>query len=410
MVLFEEKKDCCGCGACANICPKSAISMKEDEHGFVYPYIDKDKCIECGACIKVCDLKQPVHNKEFEKKCCFAVRKDNEELLKSTSGGLFSVIAEYFLKQNGVVFGCTAERTESGFKVFHKAVKDVKELRHIQGSKYVQSNAQVCFAEVKEYLQQGIKVLFSGTPCQVAGLKSYLRKDYDNLYTIDLICHGTPNVKLLNSFIRFIEKKYHNTIQSFNFRKKYKNRDTNTFFYFDMEMKNGKHKKMFCKLASYYGYFLSGDIYRESCYQCKYACSERVGDITLGDGWGLDKLHPEYIDVNGGAIQIMYGSNSVILNTIKGEELFNQIQNDIFYYKATFEEVSKHNHQLLEPTKKNVLRDELLNAYLRDGYEAVDKLYFSRMNKKEYIKYKFYFPLKQAFPQSWIKIIKSIKG
>lgn len=410
MVLFEEKKDCCGCGACANICPKAAISMKEDEYGYVYPYIDAGKCIECGACEKICDMKKPVQNKEFEKNCYFAVRKDNEELMKSTSGGLFSVIAEYVLKQGGVVFGCTAERKDDEIKVFHKAVKDIKELKQIQGSKYVQSNAQICFSEVRECLQQGIKVLFCGTPCQVAGLKGYLRKDYDNLYTVDLICHGTPNVKFLNSFISFLEKKYHTTIQNFNFRKKYKNCDTNTFFYFDMEMKNGKHKKVFCKLLSYYGFFLSGDIYRESCYQCKYACPERVGDITLGDGWGLDKLHPEYVDANGGAIQIMYGSNSVILNSPKAEKIFSQIKNDIVFYNASFEEVSRHNHQLLEPTKKKTLREELLKAYVSQGYEAVDSLYYRRMNKKEFIKYKLYFPLKQAIPKNWIKAIKSIKG
>ena len=410
MILFEEKKDCSSCGACANICPKSAISMKEDEYGFLYPYIDKEKCVECGACTKVCDFRKPLTSSGVEKKCFFAVRKDSKELMHSTSGGLGSVIAESFLKQNGVVFGCVAERTDAGFKVYHKAVKDFKELNQIRGSKYVQSNAQVCFPEVKEYLQKGVKVLFSGTPCQVAGLKSYLRKDYDNLYTIDLICHGTPSVKLLNAFLHFMEKKYHNTIQNFNFRKKYKNRDTNTFFYFDMEMRNAKHKKMFCKLASYYGYFLSGDIYRESCYQCKYACPERVGDITLGDGWGLDKLPPEYIDVNGGAINIMYGSNSVILNTDKAREIFEQIQNDVTFYQATFEEVSKHNHQLLEPTPKKPLREELLQMFVTEGYEAIDKKYFDKMSKKEYIKFKFYFPLKQAIPKSLIKVMKSVKG
>lgn len=410
MVLFENKKDCCGCGACANICPKVAISMKEDEYGFIYPYIDEDKCIECGACTKVCDLKRSVPKRKLEKKCYFAVRKNSEELMKSTSGGVFSVIAEYVLKQNGVVVGCTAEHTEEGFKVFHKVVKDINELKQIQGSKYVQSNAQVCFAEVKNCLQQGTKVLFCGTPCQVAGLRGYLRKEYDNLYTIDLICHGTPNVKFLNSFITFLEKKYHNTIQSFNFRKKYTNCDTNTFFYFDMGMKNGKHKKVFCKLLSYYGFFLSGDIYRESCYQCKYACPERVGDITLGDGWGLDKLHPEYLSENGGAIQIMYGSNSIILNNVKAEEMFEQIQQEIVFYEASFDEVSKYNHQLLEPTKKKALHDELLEAYVTQGYEAVDRIYSNRMSKKEFIKYKIYFPLKQAIPKSLLKAIKSIKG
>lgn len=409
MILYDENRDCCACGACVNVCPKSAINMKEDEYGFVYPYIDADKCVECGACARVCDFKKPVQNKEFEKKCFFAARKDSDKLMKSTSGGVFSVVAEYILQQNGVVFGCTAERIDNGFKVYHKAVKDVNELDQIRGSKYVQSDAQVCFQEVKEHLEKGTIVLFSGTPCQVAGLKSYLMKDYDNLITVDLICHGTPNVKFLNSFIRFIEGKYHNTIQNFNFRKKYMNCDTNTFFYFDTEMQDGKHKKVFCKLLSYYGFFLSGDIYRESCYQCKYACPERIGDITLGDGWGLDKLHPEYIVDNGGAIQIMYGSNSVVVNTAKAEELLKCIEEKIVLYDATFEEVSKHNHQLLAPTPRKSLRDEILKLYSAKGYAAVDRLYFDRMSKKEYIKFKYYFPLKQAIPKSWIKAIKSIK-
>lgn len=410
MILYEEKKDCCACGACANICPKSAISMVEDENGFVYPQIDADKCVECGACSRVCDFKKPVVNKQFEKKCFFAARKDMNKLMKSTSGGLFSVIAENILQNKGVVFGCTAERTENGFKIYHKAIKDIKEINQIRGSKYVQSDAQICFPKVKELLQKGTTVLFCGTPCQVAGLKSYLMKDYDNLYTIDLICHGTPNVKFLNSFINFMEKKYHNTIQEFNFRKKYKNRDTNTFFYFDMNMKDGKHSKVFCKLVSYYGLFLSGDIYRESCYQCKYACPERVGDITLGDGWGMEKIHPEYIDVNGGAIKLIHGSNSVIINNVKGETLFNTIENDIVSYSATFDEVSKHNHQLIAPSDKKPMREEVFKTYSTQGYDGVDRLYFSKMSKKDYIVFKYYFALKQAIPKNLVKAIKSIKG
>lgn len=409
MVLFEEKKDCCGCGACAVVCPKAAISMKEDEQGFIYPYIDSNKCIECGACEKVCHLKNPIQLKGFEKKCYFAVRKDEEELMKSTSGGLFSVIAEYVLKENGVVFGCTMERIANGFKIYHKAVTKIEDLEQIRRSKYVQSDTHICFAEVKECLQKGIKVLFCGTPCQVAGLKSYLVKEYENLLTIDLICHGTPNAKFLNSFLRFMEKKYHNIIEDVQFRKKQKNYHAESY-YLDMMLDGGKHKKVFCKLTSYYGLFLSGDINRECCYQCKYACPQRVGDITLGDAWGLEKVHSEYTSEQGGAINMMYGTNSVIVNTQRAETLFKTIQKDIVCYDATFEEISKYNGQLLTPIPKSDLRDEIVHAYVSNGYKAVDKLYFSKMSKKEYIKFKFYFPLKQKIPRSWVKKIKSIKG
>lgn len=410
MILYKEKKDCSGCGACANICPKNAISMDEDEYGFVYPSVDQTKCIQCGACIKVCDLKRNEKAENLLSKCFWVVRKDNEKLLKSTSGGVFSTIAEKILNDGGSVFGCTAERQEKGFRIYHRMVDNITDMDLLRGSKYVQSDAQVCYGEIKKLLQQGKKVLFCGTPCQVAGLKNFLLKEYENLFTIDLICHGTPNQKFFNSFISFLEEKEHINITQFNFRKKYKNRDTNTFFYLDLNLKSGKHKKIFCKLASYYGLFLKGDIYRDSCYQCKYACPNRVGDITLGDGWGIDKLHPEYLDTQGGKIQSIYGCNSMMVNTVKGQTLLELMKNEVILYESCYEEISKHNHQLIAPSECSPLREQILTAYKKDGYRGVDQLYFSKMNRKEYIKYKYYFTLKQAISPKFIKKLKSLKN
>lgn len=407
MTLFENKRDCCACGACVNICPRDAISFVPDEYGFMYPNIDEESCIHCGACERVCDWKQQKNQTERKSKCYFAVRKDKDLLKRSTSGGMFSVMAENILEDGGIVFGCTLEKTQAGFFAHHIGVAKESELERLRGSKYVQSNTENTFSQVRMALNEGKKVLYCGTPCQIAGLKSFLKKKYETLYTIDLICHGAPNQKLFNDFIRYVEKKRHWKIGQVEFRKKYDNVNSASLFYFACQTESGS-KREFSKLLSYYGCFLDGDIYRESCYHCRYACPDRVGDITLGDGWGIEATKPMYLQENGGMIDVKRGVNCMMVNSAKGWELLQAVKNKAELYEADFADISAHNHQLLTPSKENRNRKKIFELYQQEGYAGVDRMYFENIGMKKYVLYKYGYPLMRKIPAKWKMIIKQI--
>ena len=291
IILFDDKKNCCACGACMNICPKNAIKMQEDEYGFLYPQIDENKCVQCGACQKVCAYQNgQVGNTPI--KCYAAVNKDKEELMKSASGGIFAAMATTILKDDGVVFGAALDFENGHAHPHHIAVREVSQVYRLQGSKYVQSAIENTYVEAKEELDLGKKVLFSGTPCQIAGLYSYLRKGYENLYTIDVICHGVPSAKFFDDYIQYMTKKNKaKAVISYSFRDKKKGWGMNNRIGF--EYASGKKKNMYipARLTSYNTFFLDGDIYRENCYQCPYAKRESTVDFTIGDYWGIEKEH-----------------------------------------------------------------------------------------------------------------------
>lgn len=408
MILFKNKNECCGCGACVNKCPKEAIRMIEDEYGFLYPEINNEKCIECGICNKVCDLKRKEKAElKTKSKCYFALSNNKDILMNSTSGGVFSLIARKFIEQGGEVYGCALKYNSDGeFNICHINVKDMKNLNLILGSKYVQSRAEVVFKDIKKSLNENKKVLFCGTPCQVAGLKNFLGKDFATLYTVDLVCHGTPSEKMFNDFIKYLNKKYKKQIVNINFRKKLKKISSNVFFYFEMIFSDGKVKKSFCKLLSYYGLFLDGDIYRESCYKCKYASSNRKSDITLGDSWGIEKTKPDILIQNGGNIDNFYGCNSVMLNSEKGIDLFEMLSSDIISYKVDFKDISLYNHQLRQSSIKNKDYNTVMEIYRKSGYIGIDEFYFKNLGKKNLLKYKIYYPISRKIPLKLKKIIK----
>lgn len=221
IVLFDDKKDCCGCGACMNVCPKNAIRMAEDEVGFVYPEIDQNLCIGCGACKKACGYQmQPMMQKS---EAVYAAASNDDNLLrKSASGGAFAVLAENVLKKGGVVYGAALPLESGKLEPKHLRIDTVERLPELQGSKYVQSAIGDTYAQAKKDLLDGKSVLFSGTPCQIAGLKQYLKKDYENLLTVDIICHGVPSKRFFQSFMEDYGKKLGGTITEFYFRDKSK--------------------------------------------------------------------------------------------------------------------------------------------------------------------------------------------
>lgn len=374
--LYEKKEDCCGCGACFNICNKNAIEMKEDIYGYIYPYIKKELCIECGACKKVCAY-QNSHEYNLPKQVLAATSNNNIIKLNSSSGGIFSILALNVLGENGIVFGSYLDQN---MIPKHIAINNESDLGKIQGSKYVQSNIGNTYSEAKEYLVQGKKVLFSGTPCQIDGLKYFLKKEYENLITIDIICHGVPSSKLFKDYILYMEKNIKGKILDFRFRDKTKGWGlTGKITY--RNSKGIKSKMVYCKESSYYNLFLNGDIYRESCYKCKYACKERVGDITLGDYWGIESEHPE---INSKNIKFNKdkGVSSVIVNTSKGLTIIKESKSYMESLVSNFDKVAKHNNQLVNSSKKSEIREEILDIYLKKGYEGIEEYFRHSMGKK----------------------------
>ena len=376
IILFNDKKDCCDCNACKSICPKDAIYLYLDEYGFEYPKIDREKCIECGLCNKVCAF-QNIEEKNNPIETYVAVAKEENTLLKSASGGIFATIANIYLEEEGVVFGAAFD---GNINPVHISITDSNLLYKLQGSKYVQSDIGDTYKQTMELLKKGKKVLFSGTPCQIAGLKGYLIKDYENLLTIDIVCHGVPSVKFFKDYLKEIEKKLNGKIKEFNFRDKSMGWGLNGSVVYE---RDGiiKKKKIYATESSYYHYFLNSECYRENCYYCKYTCENRPGDITIGDYWGIEAEHPELL--GKGKIQEEKGVSVVIANTERGRREIEKC-NELKKYKSDFSKAKIKNGQLNNPSKKGVNYERVMNEYKNNGYTAVDKLYSSEIGIKRY--------------------------
>ena len=380
-----DTKKCLSCRSCFLTCPKNAIEMRENREGFFYPIIN-EKCINCGLCVTHCPILTP-NKKPFFGQRIFCLILKNEELLrKSSSGGVFAGIANYILSENGVVYGCAYDEN---FNANIIGITNVADLYKLQGSKYVASNTNVTYKQVKENLEIGKKVLYCGSPCQIAGLKAFLGKDYENLYTLDLICHGTPSQKLFSKYIEWLGKKFGGKIIYYGFRDK----DISGWSCGGIAIAKTKTKTKTktnpSSLDPYYYHFLKGTTYRECCYNCNYCQKERVSDITIGDYWGIKKEHPHFYSPNG--------VSCLLINTEKGRNLWNLVSNDFFYLESSFENIAKYNHNLKYPTKRISLRDTI--------YQHIDE-----MNSIDYFSTQLIIPfnlkarVKQFFPK-WIKIL-----
>lgn len=382
MILFENKEKCCGCGSCMNSCPKNAITMKKDASGILFPEINEELCVDCGICFKSCAF-QNIKETNLPIKVYGAARKDKEKLLASASGGLFAVIAEKFIADGGLVFGAAMLRRNDKPYVEHILVEKKENLPEIYRSKYVQSNTADSFKSVKSLLESGKKVLYSGTPCQIAGLKGFLKKNYSNLYTVDIICHGVPSMDFFQSYIKHIENKRNITITEYNFRDKSMGWGPVGSYTFIDKNGNEHTKKINFYDSSYYHMFINSQNYRQSCYNCKYTCSHRPGDITLGDYWGFSVKHPDAVISGGGKIDEKSGVSSVIVSTEKGKVLLDSVENEILLHESTFENAAALNPQLRKPCKKDNMYDDIMRIYSDGGYAMVEKFYAPVLRKKK---------------------------
>ncbi|MBQ6995559.1 MAG: Coenzyme F420 hydrogenase/dehydrogenase, beta subunit C-terminal domain [Lachnospiraceae bacterium] len=398
--LFQNKSDCCGCGACMNICPKGAITMQEDEFGYVYPVIDDEKCVKCGLCKKACQYKDGTEFYKVRKAYAAAI-KNSKEVMVVASGGIFTTLAKQVLSENGVVFGVSMDNIEGQLTPRHIDIQDEKDLYKLQGSKYVQSNTGNAYKKVKEYLLEGRNVLFSGTPCQITGLKAYLGKEYQNLLTVDVICHGVPSTRMFQDYIKSLEKKLGGKIYSYKFRDKSRGQGMNAQILYKKQNGEEKVKYIDGYLTSYFYMFLKSIIYRENCYSCPYARAERVSDITAGDFWGVYQVHAD--EMNKSNMSNLKGVSCMLLNTEKGLQYFEKIQNRLDYFESSVEKVAKNNKQLREPSERVSERENVLRIYQGQGYDGVEQYFPKIIGNKKY-----FYILKNLAPKGLKRRIKQV--
>lgn len=365
MIEITDKSECCGCWSCYNICPQQCIEMQADNEGFFYPIVNQNSCIECGLCEKVCPNLRIKQNDTPPLINYIIQNKDKKILRESTSGGFFSIISDYVIRNQGVVFGASFDKN---MELRHCYSTNINDCHQFQGSKYVQSQIRNTFQETKEFLTQGKLVVFSGTPCQIAGLKSFLRKEYKNLITVDLVCHGVPSPLLLKKYLEYHSKKKGSPIIGYLSRDKYYGYSYSTASIFFTDPKKSYHKGMEsdAMLRLYFKNICS----RPSCYQCHYKTIHRVSDFTIFDCWDAQSTSKVFS---------RKGATNIFIHTQKGKEIFEKIQ-PYFIYKT--EDIHKiiqrdgvmiQNTVPLNPQRDRFFSDlnklpfeELLNKYLHD--------------------------------------------
>lgn len=365
MIELCQEKDCTGCSACYNICPKQAITMQADKEGFLRPTINHDKCIACGLCQKVCPPLNPVRKHPRVARPIAAISKDHETLLKSSSGGMFSLLANWVFAKNGVVYGVVMDDEN---RIYHTVAENQQELAPMRSSKYAQSDIGTVYRDIKSRLIKEQYVLFSGTPCQVAGLLNFLGKtNCDRLLTVDLVCHGTPSNKM---FIVYLHKladfwgiKYED-IKNFSFRQEAVWGITPRFKTGDKTYWLSGVQNLYMRL------FLSGRLHRPCCYTCPYTTPERISDITIADFWGIGQQHPFSYDTSAGC-------SLVLPNSEKGKQVFKDLCSNILCEQREWEEALKYNDQLSRQSKLPVDRAKAIDALFRFSLKKTYNKFFN---------------------------------
>lgn len=373
-----SKSTCCGCGACVNACPVNAISYGKDELGFIIPNFDPEKCISCGKCVRCCPYQNIEEQHEIEfTPVVYAALNANPEIVKnSSSGGIFYSLAKNVIERQGVVFGAAMD---DSFKVRHIFVDSLLDLKKIQKSKYVQSFLDDTYAKVKSFLKDDRYVLFSGTPCQIAGLNSFLQnRKYENLLTVEVVCHGVPNQDLFDDYLKHIESKV-GKIQEYTFR--YKSKPGNGMKWYSSYRTEKKRFVRNWPEDSYNYYYMKSLIYRDSCYTCKFASSKRNADITLCDYWHWDELHKKDFYENASV-------SGIVVNTSKGNECINRISSCVKLIKSDFGFLASNNSCLVHSCGVKKDREIILNMWKQDGYAVLDKA-FKQKYRIQILKYKF---------------------
>lgn len=357
MILDKiAKNDCSGCSSCVSRCSKDALTMQEDNLGFLYPMLNASKCVHCNLCDGACPVLNNKDNNEIVQ-IYAATNIDKKIRISSSSGGVFSALALFILEQGGVVFG--AAFTDDFKHVRHIGITSSKDLAKLRTSKYVQSEIGNSYKVAKKYLDQGRIVLFTGTPCQISGLVLFLKKDYNNLYTQDIVCHGVPSPKLWKKYLEQENKD----IKSINMRSK---RYGWRYYSLRIEYCNQHIVHSSVQDNVFLRFFRSNVCLRESCYQCHFKKGNRLSDLTLGDYWGCEGLYPDLDDDTG--------MSSVLIRTQKGSVLFKKVSNSLMVRDADYEHFVKNNSSLVDATPRPLAR-----SYFEID---IDKFNLKRLSKQ----------------------------
>lgn len=333
MIEVTEKQNCCGCTACVAVCPKNCIEMKEDIEGFLYPEVNQSNCIHCNACDRVCPILNVKEKKPFEQIAYIVQNKDKEILRESTAGGAFTSIAEYVIRQGGVVCGVSIDEN---YRVKHIFAESKDELGRFRNSKYVQSDINGAYQKVKEYLAKGRLVCFSGTPCQVEGLLHYLNKEYENLITVDVVCRAVPSPGVWKKYIEY-EKQKNGKIRSVRFRDKSLGYQYSTM---EIKMEDGRVARGGIESQTWLRMFFSGMIIRPSCTRCEFRNQYRNSDFTIWDcfnSYKIDKSFNEDV-----------GTTRILLHTDKAVSVFNKISSTFVAKRITIEEAVSGVKEMVE--------------------------------------------------------------
>lgn len=371
---YISAEKCFGCSACSQICHLGAISMAEDKYGFSVPIVDSSICVECKMCLSVCPRKHFEEKRKRPIECYAATNASSEKSYYCSSGGIFSALAEHVINEGGMV--CGAAFVE-GFKVQHIIVDDLVGLEMIRKSKYVQSNTNDIYKKVKTCLSENKYVLFSGTPCQVKGLYTFLKNsNCDKLLTVDVVCHGVPSQRLFDDYISDLQKR-RGELNAYSFRAK--RRAKNGMKWFSSYSINGRQYYRNWPEDSYNYYYMMGKTYRDSCYTCPFASLNRVSDITLCDYWSWNIYHDNDFDK-------MECVSGVLVNTQRGQQIFEKIGESVISVPTNLEDIVRHNGCLASPTDKPSDREKLLCDWQEKGYSYIDSS-FKRAHRLQRIKY-----------------------
>lgn len=359
-MISQER--CCGCSACVNVCPLNCITMVMNGEGFFIPQIEQNKCLQCHLFDKVCPVEHGRENKsEKRPEVYVGFHQDPEIRLSSSSGGIFTAIAEIILKEQGVVYG--AAMRDDCYGVDQVRVTSNEDLHKLRGSKYVQSNVGKTFRQASEDLKNGRQVLYTGTPCQIEGLKSYLGKEYNNLICMDFVCHGVPSEKAWKSYVQLQEKKYGSIAQKASFRDKVTGwKDFSCSIYFE---DGQKYSKPFEEDLFGATFVRNADL-RKCCYDCAFKKINRVSDITVADAWGIEQSKPEFFD--------NYGTSLIYVHSAKGKKVLAEIGNKLKFAECTEKECQGWYSGLTHNAEKHPQRDLF--------YQHIDEMPFDKLVRK----------------------------
>ena len=394
MLQIMEKNKCCGCEVCSNACPKNCIKMMADEKGFLYPEIDENKCIDCHLCEKVCPVLLPLSSK-YEP-FMYAIQNRDEKIREtSTSGGAFSAIAQWVLDKQGVVIGAAYD---DQFRVFHKSVESEKDVEAFRGSKYVQSRAGEIYKNVRQYLEKDRWVCFSGTPCQVNGLKKYLQKEYEKLITIDLACRGITSPAFLKKYLEYHKNKEKSDIVSLQFREKYYGYGFSTM---KIEFSNGGIYRAGMESDIFLRSFFEDLNTRESCHSCQFKTVKRVSDFTLFDGWHIGKFNMEMDDDKG--------TTYCMVQSEKGKKIIQEIEDKLKIIEISRNEgIRLDGSMVLKSTSPNLRREDFFEDIKILTIPQIQKKYYPLTFKRKILSkikplmyqigiFKFYMKFKEVF-------------